>query len=182
LGDATPEILEFVDNVGRYERGEPLTLTKQENDQEKQREESKPPAKPKEPETAATITKKQPPSSKKNALQARRNNQKQNTSRVPPPKQKNNLTLLSSQSVQNPKQKKADVKQSNPVPPVAEAPRPVEKSRPSRGKAKTVCGCFGTKHKALTNCLYCGRISCTEEGYDYCAFCGLMVEDPKDGM
>lgn len=58
----------------------------------------------------------------------------------------------------------------------------VRKSHPSRGKAKIVCGCFGTKHKPLTNCLYCGRISCAAEGYDYCPFCGLMVETVIDGI
>jgi hypothetical protein len=42
-----------------------------------------------------------------------------------------------------------------------------------------VCGCYGTRHKALTNCLYCGRISCTLEGYDFCSFCGYMVEEVK---
>ena len=46
----------------------------------------------------------------------------------------------------------------------------------AKGKAKIVCGCFGTKHKALTNCLICGRISCSKEGYDFCASCGWLVE------
>ena len=67
---------------------------------------------------------------------------------------------------------------SQKVPP-QEPERVVEKSRPRKGKAKTVCGCYGTKHKPLTNCLYCGRISCTMEGYDFCSFCGYMVEEVK---
>ena len=41
-----------------------------------------------------------------------------------------------------------------------------------------VCGCYGTLHKPLTNCLSCGRISCTLEGYDYCHFCGYLVSPP----
>jgi hypothetical protein len=57
----------------------------------------------------------------------------------------------------------------------------VHKSHPNRGKASKVCGCFGTKHKALTNCLYCGRISCELEGYDFCAYCGYMVEEIQSG-
>lgn len=53
---------------------------------------------------------------------------------------------------------------------------PVKKHHPPKGKASVVCGCFGTLHAPLTNCLYCGRISCSREGYDFCAFCGLLVE------
>lgn len=65
--------------------------------------------------------------------------------------------------------------------------RPPQKSPPPKGKASYVCGCFGTVHKALTNCLYCGRISCAKEGYDFCPFCGLLVEKvqatpPDDGV
>jgi Putative zinc finger motif, C2HC5-type len=53
------------------------------------------------------------------------------------------------------------------------------KQPPPKGKASVVCGCFGTQHKALTNCLYCGRISCEREGYGFCAFCGYMVDEAK---
>ena len=56
-----------------------------------------------------------------------------------------------------------------------------KKSRPTRGEPKFVCGCFGTFHKPLTNCLFCGRIACEKEGYTYCAFCGYMVERPPPG-
>jgi len=58
----------------------------------------------------------------------------------------------------------------------------VEKSknkRKPRGKAKVICGCFGTYHRPLTNCRYCGRISCIKEGYDFCPFCGYLVEEKK---
>jgi len=48
---------------------------------------------------------------------------------------------------------------------------------PQKGKATTVCGCFGTKYKPLTNCLHCGRIVCEKEGYGYCAFCGNLIEE-----
>lgn len=65
--------------------------------------------------------------------------------------------------------------------------KPPQKLHPPKGKASYVCGCFGTVHKALTNCLYCGRISCAKEGYDFCPFCGLLVEKvqatpPDDGV
>ena len=49
-----------------------------------------------------------------------------------------------------------------------------------RGKPKaTCCGCYGSKHEPLTNCLRCGRISCAVEGLnDFCHFCGFFIEDP----
>lgn len=50
------------------------------------------------------------------------------------------------------------------------------KTQPTKGKASFVCGCFGTIHKPLTNCLYCGRIACIKEGYNFCPFCGFMLE------
>jgi len=57
----------------------------------------------------------------------------------------------------------------------------IDKYQPTSGKAKLVCGCFGKKHKPLTNCLYCGRISCELEGYHYCPFCTYMVEPGIEG-
>ena len=47
---------------------------------------------------------------------------------------------------------------------------------PQRGKAIVVCGCFGTVHKPLTNCLHCGRIACEIEGCGFCGFCGYLIE------
>jgi hypothetical protein len=58
---------------------------------------------------------------------------------------------------------------------------PPPKSRPPKGKASVVCGCYGALHKPLTNCLYCGRISCEREGYDFCPFCGVLVEQVIGG-
>lgn len=58
---------------------------------------------------------------------------------------------------------------------------PPPKSRPPKGKASVVCGCYGSLHKSLTNCLYCGRISCEREGYDFCPFCGVLVEQVTGG-
>lgn len=52
-------------------------------------------------------------------------------------------------------------------------------SKPLKGTPKTICGCFGNKHKPLTNCLRCGRISCEVEGYDYCPFCNHLVTQFK---
>jgi hypothetical protein len=57
--------------------------------------------------------------------------------------------------------------------------QPPEDDLPLQGDAKVVCGCFGTMHKALNNCLHCGRISCEREGYDYCPFCRYMVHEHR---
>jgi hypothetical protein len=46
------------------------------------------------------------------------------------------------------------------------------------------CGCFGTEHDVINNCLNCGRIICTREGERPCPYCGELVlsnetlEDP----
>jgi hypothetical protein len=58
-------------------------------------------------------------------------------------------------------------------------PRTKRIGPPPQGTASVVCGCFGTRHAALTNCLQCGRISCEREGYDFCPFCGFLVEEPN---
>jgi len=39
-------------------------------------------------------------------------------------------------------------------------------------KAPFVCGCMGTTHKPVNNCLNCGRIVCQNEGRDNCLACG----------
>lgn len=58
-------------------------------------------------------------------------------------------------------------------------PQKLEKkpTMPKQGKAKFICGCFGTIHKPLANCLHCGRISCKKEGYGYCPFCSYLVDE-----
>ena len=48
-----------------------------------------------------------------------------------------------------------------------------------KGKPETVCGCFGTFHKPLTNCLYCGRIACVNEGHGFCPYCNRALIDPN---
>jgi uncharacterized Zn finger protein (UPF0148 family) len=58
------------------------------------------------------------------------------------------------------------------------------RKRPPQGttntKASIVCGCYGLLHKACTNCLQCGRISCEKEGYEiYCPFCEYWMDVPN---
>lgn len=145
----------------------------------------------------------QQPSSKLTPLQSASNPKKKNEPRSPPPQAKKNQSQWKTgvattknvtekanpssggtrQATKQPQPNSAGAsatKNANPTPAgrtEPPAPRKVEKSRPTRGKAKKVCGCFGTFHTPLTNCLYCGRISCSEEGYDHCPFCGYMVEE-----
>ena len=37
------------------------------------------------------------------------------------------------------------------------------------------CGCFGTEHEVINNCLNCGRIICAREGERPCPYCGTPV-------
>ncbi len=64
---------------------------------------------------------------------------------------------------------------------VAKKREPSKPRPPLKGKAKIVCGCFGTVCKPLTNCLHCGRILCKKEGYGYCPFCGNLIEKVTGG-
>lgn len=40
---------------------------------------------------------------------------------------------------------------------------------------KFECGCFGTEHVAINNCMNCGRVICAREGERPCPFCGTLV-------
>lgn len=49
--------------------------------------------------------------------------------------------------------------------------------------SKSLCGCLGTEHKILGNCLNCGRIICAKEGYGSCPVCGeSFIQDKSTGM
>ena len=178
LGNESPEMLSFVDNVGQYKRGEDvISLVVPEED-------SIPKAKDVTVETqqpSGKITNKNRKNNKNDALQARRN-QKQAKGRLPPPPKKALVKPPPPPPPPNPPQNKE--MESKPIingeKTNESLKNSVPKSRPKRGKAKIVCGCYGTKHKVLTNCLFCGRISCIQEGYDFCPFCGWMIEEIKD--
>ena len=66
-------------------------------------------------------------------------------------------------------------KQVDPVQPIVKT----SPARPRKGKAAIICGCFGTIHKPLANCLYCGRIACKKEGYSYCPSCSNIIDEYK---
>ncbi len=184
LGGQTPEMVDFVENMSRYRRGESIAPVAEIQGEDDRKESAKTAATVSSGQETAALDSFRAMATGNNTKTAKKNAGRKNTkqkqggkSRVPRPKNVNNrksppqqtdqvqnpLASSSSSSVQNPtKQQEKDV---------------VEKSRPIRGKAKVVCGCFGTKYKALTNCLYCGRIICEKEGYGFCPFCGFMVEE-----
>lgn len=99
----------------------------------------------------------------------------------PPPKPSNTAAKKPAppQPVkQAPMSTQVNIVEKNNTPPT-ESLLPI--APPPKGVASRVCGCYGTVHKPLTNCLYCGRISCADEGYDFCAFCGFLVSPSADG-
>ena len=72
---------------------------------------------------------------------------------------------------------KQQVSKSNNIAAKKQQLQPLLPKELKKGKAKTICGCYGNKHQVLTNCLHCGRISCEVEGYDFCPFCHILIED-----
>jgi hypothetical protein len=174
----------FVDNVGRVQRGETIV----DEDIKKEREIPKAAAMP-----LVTLTKKPPPQ-KTEAIAKTKAAPSKNTvlsvsttmKFVPETKlsaakpNSNNKNDVSEQEKSSFKELDNGVQSTllfngEKVP----AETPTIKTPPRKGTAAYNCGCFGSIHKALTNCLYCGRISCENEGYDYCPFCGYLVEDEK---
>lgn len=49
-----------------------------------------------------------------------------------------------------------------------------------RVRSERFCGCLGTKHAPLTNCMNCGKVACEAEGYGPCTYCGTLVQPRKD--
>ncbi|EKE39908.1 zinc finger motif, C2HC5-type protein [Entamoeba nuttalli P19] len=47
---------------------------------------------------------------------------------------------------------------------------------PDKPRGRIECRCYGTVHKAIGNCLSCGRIHCSEEGPGKCLYCGERLE------
>ncbi|GMH83433.1 hypothetical protein TL16_g09597 [Triparma laevis f. inornata] len=69
------------------------------------------------------------------------------------------------------------------VPPPAPAPsKPPPAPKPiiitplrTGNRTSPTCGCFGSLHKILTNCLTCGYLTCTLEVYDFCPHCKVEI-------
>jgi len=45
----------------------------------------------------------------------------------------------------------------------------------AKPKAQYICGCMGTTHKPVNNCVNCGRIVCQNENKDACLACGQVL-------
>lgn len=173
LGRTDDKLQSFAQDVGRFHRGEPLISIQDVEDDVKL-----PPALP---ERTYDATKPKASSSDRRNEATGKNSFQQTipkaASNPPPPKAASMPPTTTSSSTA--KVKSSATSKTVPTPNEALPPPvlpPPPKSHPSMGTASTVCGCFGSVHKPLTNCLYCGRISCEREGYDYCPFCGLLVE------
>ena len=193
LGSCREDVFEFVENVNLYQRGEPLKLLIGDDDNYNSNNNNK------------AVS--QEYDSKPKASESQRNNNNNDTqkqqskkSRVPPPKKtttksrpistegidtneanhntkvqnQQSTSIFARSDIQNGQSENQQQQQQQQQ---KQQPIIIKKSHPSKGKANIICGCFGTKHKPLTNCLYCGRISCELEGYDYCSFCGYMVDE-----
>jgi pyruvate/2-oxoglutarate dehydrogenase complex dihydrolipoamide acyltransferase (E2) component len=190
LGQDGEAVKSFVENVEKFQRGENLVQTNGGSQQQPKLQLA-----PRQSQDSYTTGK--APVKAKNAWQDNAKKQQGRGNKQQPKKP----TVPAAKKLAAPA---AQVNKPPPVakktPPVAVATKqpveskkkvaapklPPKKSHPKKGKASHVCGCFGTIHKPLANCLYCGRVSCYNEGFDFCAFCGLMVEKvdveaPKEG-
>mmetsp|Transcript_1136 Transcript_1136/g.1847 ORF Transcript_1136/g.1847 Transcript_1136/m.1847 type:complete len:315 (-) Transcript_1136:50-994(-) len=197
LGQDGENVKSFVDNVGKYQRGETLS-----NSSSLQSETAtKKPVVAEEPRQQQDHYMERLQGNRGKQQQGRGN--KQQAAKKPPSKAPTTVAkkIAAVQANNSAKQPPAVTKKNSPA--AAAAPKqseeaqkivvaapkrapPPKKSHPKKGTASYVCGCFGTVHKPLSNCLYCGRVSCLKEGFDFCPFCELMVEKvdvkpPKEG-
>eukprot|EP00531_Pseudo-nitzschia_arenysensis_P002256 CAMPEP_0116120132 /NCGR_PEP_ID=MMETSP0329-20121206/3016_1 /TAXON_ID=697910 /ORGANISM="Pseudo-nitzschia arenysensis, Strain B593" /LENGTH=308 /DNA_ID=CAMNT_0003613889 /DNA_START=187 /DNA_END=1113 /DNA_ORIENTATION=+ len=192
LGDQTLEMLNFVENMSRYRSGESIASVAENQGEADQKESSEKSGRDSPTQETAALDSFRAMAMGNNTRTAKKNAGRKNTkekqgskSRVPPPKNVNSRKKQpqnpSSDTNQSQNTVVSPASNQSPTLHQKEEKGVVEKSHPARGKAKVVCGCFGTKYKALTNCLYCGRIICEAEGYGFCPFCGFMVEEAVDG-
>lgn len=189
LGRNDEEVQSFVDDVGRFQRGEPLSAPTGDVDGD---------AKP-----AAAVPTERTYDAKPTTIDKRPKEEpahkifghsatKPATAAAPAKKVAASAAKAPAPSSSTASAKGNNIANAAPktAPPPATAPKevptsanekPPPKSHPPKGKASVVCGCFGSLHKPLTNCLYCGRVSCEREGYDFCPFCGMLVEQVSGG-
>lgn len=81
------------------------------------------------------------------------------------------------------KKEEPEVTKKKPAPakPRTDSGRAQKQSQKKDSEPRTQCDCFGTLHKAVTNCLNCGKIVCEKEGYGPCSFCGCPVTKEVSG-
>ncbi len=188
LGGQSPEMDDFVKNMSRYRMGESIATVGEDQGENDEDDSSKKPAALSSSQDSAALDSfrtmaigNSAKTSKKNASRKNARQKQAGKSRVPPPKnvkaQKSPPPQNDSSAQRSSKSFSRNTAQEEASKPQQDKTEVVEKSRPERGKATVVCGCFGTRDKALTNCLYCGRIICEKEGYGFCPFCGFKVEE-----
>ena len=51
----------------------------------------------------------------------------------------------------------------------------IDNTEPAQISFDYQCGCFGTEHGVVNNCMNCGRVICTREGERPCPYCGTFV-------
>lgn len=108
-----------------------------------------------------------PPPSFSSRVQQKPSSSNKPTS-MPQPKVNENVNSVASK----PKDVSSSAKVAKKSPPT---PPPVEIKPLTKGKAEIVCGCYGTRHEPLLNCLNCGYILCKREGFGFCPHCGYEV-------
>jgi hypothetical protein len=174
-------IQDLVNDIGSYQRGEPLAAGNQQLvDAAKRQETTKATGQP--AKTAAPAASRRKDQSKQKIVPGKK----------PPPSPKPPAAAAAAAAAapQTAGKKKnataaptaASPSSSKPSPSASTGPKKplAKRTPPPKGKAPYSCGCFGSLHKVLTNCLYCGRIACAKEGYNFCPFCGYLVEEDKD--
>lgn len=176
LGSEDEESREFIKDLGRFQKGEPYEFVEPAATASNSQQQPPPPP----AVVAAAPAKKPTATTKAQKKEEPETNKKKEPATGSSAGAKDGDSSSSSQDVP----KESSQTDSNPdAAATAErkkTPPPRKKyALPPKGQAKRKCGCFGTLHKPLTNCLYCGRISCAEEGYDFCPFCGYLVEQVK---
>jgi hypothetical protein len=167
--------------VGRFQRGEEVEFEAPAEEVKKAVVVTKPPAPvpekvPTKPITTARVPKSQPMKATAKKFAPAKTAPKP---KAQPEGAVSKLASLSSSS-STAKQKSAQATPDKSTAADTNKPQPAQK-----GKPKIECGCFGNLHKALANCLHCGRVSCQKEGYDFCPFCTnlvLPVVPPEEGM
>lgn len=151
-----------MDNIGRYQRGEPLAARTEAVVVETPKLRTTLDAK------APTAVKQTPNTSQAKAKSPVRAATKQKTT-----------SPVKATAKQPPSEKHSSTASKDPLSGAPSTRPPPAKSHPPRGKASFECGCYGRLHDPLTNCLFCGRVACAKEGYSYCPFCGYLIEEVK---
>jgi len=178
LGQDGSNVMSFVDDVGKFQRGEALHIeTEKVPEVVKTSQDTREEKKGLENYIESSATKR---TNRTHECRKHKGRGGTNKNLIKTHKKPVNQSVLFTTSKQIPESSKikdtpSSVKNKSGLDDKKVKAKP-KTSQPAKGKASFICGCFGTVHKPLTNCLYCGRIACVKEGYDFCPFCGLMLE------